>query len=99
MVTFKQCVPGLQDLAKEAVPHFKPARRFYDGLASQLATQEHALDVFASSLDQVFALLQQAISIAEPPAGLCLSSLPAVPQQVLSGLVLSLSSYACGSRQ
>ena len=38
---------------KEAAPHYKKARKFYDGLAAQLVQQGHALDVFACSLDQV----------------------------------------------
>ncbi len=42
----------LQDLAKDSAPHYKRARRFYDGLAEQLVRQGHALDVFACSLDQ-----------------------------------------------
>lgn len=41
-----------QDLAKDSAPHYKRARRFYDGLAEQLVRQGHALDVFACSLDQ-----------------------------------------------
>lgn len=42
-----------KDLMKEAAPHYKKARKFYDGLAAQLVQQGHALDVFACSLDQV----------------------------------------------
>ena len=42
-----------KDLIKEAAPHHKKARKFYDGLAAQLVQQGHALDVFACSLDQV----------------------------------------------
>ena len=42
-----------KDLIKEAAPHYKKARKFYDGLAAQLVQQGHALDVFACSLDQV----------------------------------------------
>ena len=42
---------------KEAAPHYKKARKFYDGLAAQLVQQGHALDVFACSLDQVLCLL------------------------------------------
>ncbi len=38
---------------KEAAPHYKKARKFYDSLAAQLVQQGHALDVFACSLDQV----------------------------------------------
>lgn len=42
---------------KEAAPHYKKARKFYDGLAAQLVQQGHALDVFACSLDQVSRVL------------------------------------------
>lgn len=45
-----------KDLMKEAAPHYKKARKFYDGLAAQLVQQGHALDVFACSLDQVDAV-------------------------------------------
>ncbi|KAK9802822.1 hypothetical protein WJX73_002168 [Symbiochloris irregularis] len=54
-----------KDLAKDAAQHFKPARRYYDGLATQLASQEHALDVFACSLDQVgLAEMQNAVDLS-----------------------------------
>lgn len=46
-----------KDLIKEAAPHYKKARKFYDSLAAQLVQQGHALDVFACSLDQVHCLL------------------------------------------
>lgn len=46
-----------KDLVKEAAPHYKKARKFYDVLAAQLVQQGHALDVFACSLDQVCSLL------------------------------------------
>jgi Sec23/Sec24 trunk domain len=42
-----------KDLAKDAVPHFQKAVKFYDGLAKQLVSQGHVLDLFASALDQV----------------------------------------------
>ena len=47
-----------KDLVKDAAPHYKKARKFYDGLAAQLVQQGHALDVFACSLDQVSVALQ-----------------------------------------
>ena len=50
------CCRSHKDLVKEAAPHFKKARKFYDGLAAQLVQQGHALDVFACSLDQVATL-------------------------------------------
>lgn len=42
-----------KDLDKDAAPHFQKAAKFYDGLAKQLVSQGHVLDVFASALDQV----------------------------------------------
>ena len=42
-----------KDLAKDAAPYFRKGRKFYDGLALQLTTQGHSLDVYACSLDQV----------------------------------------------
>ncbi|EFJ16499.1 hypothetical protein SELMODRAFT_155031 [Selaginella moellendorffii] len=42
-----------KDIAKDAVPYFHKAIKFYEGLASQLVNQGHVLDVFACSLDQV----------------------------------------------
>lgn len=44
---------ALQDLVKEAAPHYKKARKYYDGIAKQMVAQGHALDIFACSLDQV----------------------------------------------
>ncbi|WJX33392.1 Protein transport protein S23 E [Trifolium repens] len=42
-----------KDLDKDAAPYFKKAVKFYEGLAKQLVSQGHVLDVFASALDQV----------------------------------------------
>ena len=42
-----------KDLDKDAAPFFKKAVKYYDGLAKQLVSQGHVLDVFASALDQV----------------------------------------------
>ncbi|OIW19152.1 hypothetical protein TanjilG_21008 [Lupinus angustifolius] len=42
-----------KDLDKEAAPFFKKAVKFYEGLAKQLVSQGHVLDLFASALDQV----------------------------------------------
>jgi hypothetical protein len=38
---------------KDAAPHFKKAKKYYDQIAKQLVAQGHALDIFACSLDQV----------------------------------------------
>lgn len=42
-----------KDLVKDAAPHYKKARRFYEGVAHQLVQQGNSLDVFACALDQV----------------------------------------------
>ncbi|XP_061363758.1 protein transport protein SEC23 E-like isoform X1 [Gastrolobium bilobum] len=42
-----------KDLDKDAAPYFKKAIKFYEGLAKQLVSQGHVLDLFASALDQV----------------------------------------------
>ncbi|XP_078447153.1 protein transport protein SEC23 E-like [Wolffia australiana] len=42
-----------KDLDKDAAPHFHKAVKFYDGIAKQLVSQGHVLDLFASALDQV----------------------------------------------
>lgn len=42
-----------KDLAKDAAPHYRKAKKFYDGIASQLVTQGQSLDMYACSLDQV----------------------------------------------
>jgi len=46
-------VRSQKDLDKDAAPHLQKAVKFYDGLAKQLVSQGHMLDVFASALDQV----------------------------------------------
>lgn len=45
-----------KDLDKDAAPFFKKAVKFYEGLAKQLVSQGHVLDLFASALDQVHQL-------------------------------------------
>eukprot|EP01018_Ginkgo_biloba_P035241 Gb_05558 [translate_table: standard] len=42
-----------KDLDKDAAPHYHKAVKFYEGLAKQLVSQGHVLDLFASALDQV----------------------------------------------
>lgn len=42
-----------KDLNKDAAPHYRKARKFYDSVAQQLVAQGHSLDVYACSLDQV----------------------------------------------
>lgn len=46
-------LPPPKDLAKDAVPHYKKAKKFFDGLAVELVQHGHALDVFICSLEQV----------------------------------------------
>ena len=53
-----------KDLDKDAAPHFQKAVKFYDGLAKQLVSQGHVLDVFASALDQVSILFSQHYSLS-----------------------------------
>lgn len=50
-----------KDLAKDAAPYYRKAKKFYDGIAAQLVAQGHSMDLFACSLDQVGAA----------PAGRC----------------------------
>ncbi len=57
---------------KEAAPHYKKARKFYDGLAAQLVQQGHALDVFACSLDQVSNCMHKPASVMHTPAFPCI---------------------------
>lgn len=42
-----------KDLAKDSASHYSKAVKFYDGLAKQLVSQGHVLDVFACAVDQV----------------------------------------------
>ena len=43
----------LQDLLKDAAPHYRKAKKFYEGVAAELVQHSHTLDIFACSLDQV----------------------------------------------
>ena len=42
-----------KDLAKDAAPYYRKAKKFYDAIAVQLVSQGHSMDLFACSLDQV----------------------------------------------
>lgn len=42
-----------KDLAKDSAPHFAKAKKFYAGVAAELASHGHTLDMFACALDQV----------------------------------------------
>ncbi|WIA18955.1 hypothetical protein OEZ85_003624 [Tetradesmus obliquus] len=40
-----------KDLAKDAAPHFRKAKKFYDGLAAEMVGHGHICDVFSCALD------------------------------------------------
>lgn len=42
-----------KDLAKDAAPHFRKAKKFYDTLAQEMVAHGHIMDIFACALDQV----------------------------------------------
>lgn len=42
-----------KDLAKDSAHHYRKAKAYYDGIATQLVMQGHTLDVYACALDQV----------------------------------------------
>lgn len=42
-----------KDLVKDAVPHHRKAKKFYDAIAAEMVAHGHAFDIFACSLDQV----------------------------------------------
>lgn len=42
-----------KDLAKDAVPHFAKAKKFYNNVAAELVAHGHTLDMFTCALDQV----------------------------------------------
>jgi protein transport protein SEC23 len=42
-----------KDLAKDAAPHYRRAKKYYDAVAAQFVAHGHSLDVYACSLDQV----------------------------------------------
>ncbi|KAF5842832.1 COP-II coat subunit [Dunaliella salina] len=42
-----------KDLAKDAVPHFAKAKKFYGNVAAELVAHGHTLDMFTCALDQV----------------------------------------------
>lgn len=42
-----------KDLDKDAAPHYKKAKKYFDHFAAELVSRGHALDVFMCSLEQV----------------------------------------------
>lgn len=53
MVFRCECCRSHKDLAKDAAPYYRKAKKFYDAIAAQLVAQGHSMDLFACSLDQV----------------------------------------------
>jgi hypothetical protein len=67
----------VQDLAKDRAPHYKKARRFFDGVAAQLTQQQHSLDVFACALDQARrSVIPCALPLSSPCTDHCLQVTP-----------------------
>ena len=61
-----------KDLAKDAAPYYRKAKKFYDAIAAQLVAQGHSMDLFACSLDQVRARAPALLLRRPPPcAHLC----------------------------
>lgn len=42
-----------KDLAKDAAPHFRKAKKYYDTLASEMVSHGHICDIFSCALDNV----------------------------------------------
>jgi hypothetical protein len=42
-----------KDLAKDAAPHFRKAKKFYDVLATEMVGHGHICDIFSCALDNV----------------------------------------------
>lgn len=42
-----------KDLVKDAAPHYRKSRKFFEGVAAELVQHGHTLDIFTCSLDQV----------------------------------------------
>lgn len=40
-------------MAKDSAPYFRKAKKFYDGLAHEMVTHGHIMDIFVCALDQV----------------------------------------------
>lgn len=46
-----------KDLAKDAAPHFRKAKKFYDALATEMVSHGHICDIFSCALDNVSRLV------------------------------------------
>jgi hypothetical protein len=42
-----------KDLAKDAAPHFRKAKKYYDSLAAEMVQHGHICDIFSCALDNV----------------------------------------------
>jgi hypothetical protein len=49
-----------KDLAKDAAPHFRKAKKFYDGLTAEMVQHGNICDIFSCALDNVSRLLTMA---------------------------------------
>lgn len=58
-----------KDLAKDNAPYSDKARKFYRGLAGEMASRGHALDVFACALDQTGLFEQR--DVVQLTGGVC----------------------------
>lgn len=47
------CACSHKDLAKDAAPHFRKAKKFYDGLAGEMVQHGNICDIFSCALDNV----------------------------------------------
>jgi hypothetical protein len=51
--SFHPTLRSHKDLAKDAAPHFRKAKKFYDTLASEMVSHGHICDIFSCALDNV----------------------------------------------
>jgi hypothetical protein len=51
--SLEESVRQHKDISKEAAPHYKKAKKFYEGLSAELVKNGHVMDIFACALDQV----------------------------------------------
>lgn len=47
------CLCSHKDLAKDAAPHFRKAKKYYDALAAEMVSHGHICDIFCAALDNV----------------------------------------------
>jgi hypothetical protein len=51
--SLEESVRQHKDVSKETAPHYKKAKKFYEGLSAELVKNGHVMDIFACALDQV----------------------------------------------